>query len=102
MNNPWINSILCLLKEIYLKQSLNYSIKKEIYNFFDSVKIDINSLKISIEYLNKIEREEKEDKKFDFPSPKKFNFNIDPNILEKRTAFLIVWGKITIFAKKFP
>ena len=102
MNNPWINSILCLLKEIYLKQSLNYSIKKEIYNFFDSVKIDINSLKINIEYLNKIEREEKEDKKFDFPSPKKFNFNIDKNKLEKRIGKLdnYIYNLISILSNE--
>ena len=88
LNNPWINSILCLFKEIYLKQSLNYSIKKEIYSFFDSVKIDLNSLKINIEYLNKIEREEKEDKKLDFVSSKKFHFNIDKNKLEKKVGTL--------------
>lgn len=33
LNNPWINSILCLLKEICFFHSLNQSIMNEIKNF---------------------------------------------------------------------
>ena len=88
INNPWINSILCLLKEIYFLHSLNNSIKKEIHSFFDIVKIDINSVKINIQYLNNIEKPEKENNNLDFPKWQKLHLNIDKNKLEKKVGTL--------------
>ena len=88
INNPWINSILCLLKEIYFMHSLNQSIKKDIQTFFESVKIDINSMKISIEYLKNIKKEEKSDKRLDFPKRYQLYINIEKNKLEKKIGTL--------------
>ena len=82
LNNPWINSILCLLKEIYFMHSLNQSIKKEIQNLFECIKIDINLLKVNITYLNKINITEKGERKLDFPSHYESYINIDKNKLE--------------------
>ena len=88
INNPWINSILCLLKEIYFMHSLNNSIKKEIQNFFELVKIDINSSKLNIQYLNKKDRVEKEDTKLDFPDWQKLHLNIDKKKLKEKIRSL--------------
>ena len=87
-NNPWINSILCLLKEIYFMHALNQAIKKKIQDFFEFIKIDINSLKINITYLNKINFVDKEERKLDFPSHNESYINIDKNKLEKKVEKL--------------
>ena len=87
-NNPWINSILCLLKEIYFMQALNQLIKKEIQNLFEFIKVDINALKINITYLNKINLADKEERKLDFPSHHELYINIDKNKLEKKVEKL--------------
>ena len=68
--------------------SLNISIKKEIQNFFESVKIDINSLKLNIQYLNKKDRVEKEDTKLDFPDWQKLRLNIDKKKLKEKIRSL--------------
>ena len=88
INNPWINSILCLLKEIYFLHSLNHSIKREIHSFFENIKIDMNSVKINIQYLNDIKKPEKERKKLDFPDWQKLHLNIDKNRLEIKIGTL--------------
>ena len=88
LNNPWINAILCLLKEIYFMHSLNQVIKIEIQNFFEFIKIDINALKINITYLNKINLADKEERNLDFPSHHESYLNIDKNKLEKKVEKL--------------
>ena len=88
MNNPWINSILCLLKEVFFLRSLNQNIKKEIQNFFEIVKIDMSALTIKIEYLSKVERLENEDRKLDFPNEQKYYLIIDKKQLEKKVGTL--------------
>ena len=87
-NNPWINSILCLLKEIYLLNSLNSTIKKEIQSFFELVKININSIKINIPYLKDVKHFERMNKNFDFQNRHIFNLNIDKKNLEKKVGAL--------------
>lgn len=88
LNNPWINSILCLLKEICFFHSLNQSIMNEIKNFFEYVKIDINAIKISVTYLNKINIIKKEDRNLDFPNHNKIYINLERNKLEKKVEKL--------------
>ena len=87
-NNPWINSILCLLKEIFVMHNLNNLIRKEIQNFFEIIKIDINSIQINIQYLNKNDRVYKEIQNLDFPYWNKLNLHIEKSHLEKKISNL--------------
>ena len=86
INNPWINSILSLLKEIYHKSLLSFALKKEIETFFESLKIEMSSISNSKKYLNKIER--LESKNHDFPDYQKFQINIDQKELGKKVSSL--------------
>ena len=87
INNPWINSILSLLKEIYHKSSLSSSLKKEIENYFESVKIEMSSITNSTKYLNKISR--LDSKNHDFPDfQEKYQINIDIKELTKKISSL--------------
>ena len=85
-NNPWINSILCLLKEIYYKSALCLALKEEIRNFFENVKVDMNSISNNTKVLNKIDR--LESKNHDFPDSQKYQINIDINELTKKISSL--------------
>ena len=85
-NNPWINSILCLLKEIYYKSALCLSLKEEIRNFFENVKVDMNSISNNTKVLNKIDR--LESKNHDFPDSQNYQINIDINELTKKISSL--------------
>jgi len=85
-NNPWINSILCLLKEIYYKSALCLTLKEEIKNFFENVKVDMNSISNSTKVLNKIVR--LDSKNHDFPDSQKYQINIDINELTKKISSL--------------
>ena len=86
VNNPWINSILCLLKEIYSKSALCLTLKEEIRNFFENVKVDMNSISNSTKVLNKIVR--LDSKNHDFPDSQKYQINIDLNELTKKISSL--------------
>ena len=86
INNPWINSILSLLKEIYHKSLLSFTLKKEIESFFESVKIEMSSITNSTKYLNKISR--LDSKNHDFPDFQKYQINIDIKELTKKISSL--------------
>ena len=86
INNPWIYSILSLLKEIYYKSLLCHSLKEEIKSFFDNIKIDMNSISNSNKYLNKIVR--LDSKNHDFPDSQKYQINIDIKELTKKITSL--------------
>ena len=86
INNPWINGILSLLKEIYHKSLLSFALKKEIETFFEYIKIEMSSISISNRYLNKIKR--LESKNHDFPDFQKYQINIDIKELRKKVTSL--------------
>ena len=86
VNNPWINSILSLLKEIYHKSLLSFSLKKEIEIFFENIKIEMSSITNNTKYLNKISRPET--KNHDFPDFQKYQINIDIKELAKKISSL--------------
>ena len=86
INNPWINSILSLLKEIYHKSLLSFALKKEIETFFEGIKIEMSSLSNSTKYLTKIKR--LDSKNHDFPDSQKYQINIDLNELTQKISSL--------------
>ena len=86
INNPWINSILSLLKEIYHKSLLSFALKNEIESFFESIKIEMSSISNSTKYLTKISR--LESKNHDFPDFQKYQINIDIKDLTKKISSL--------------
>ena len=86
INNPWINSILSLLKEIYHKSLLSFVLKNEIESFFESIKIEMSSISNSTKYLTKISR--LESKNHDFPDFQKYQINIDIKDLTKKISSL--------------
>ena len=82
INNPWINSILSLLKEVYHKSLLSFSLKSEIESFFESIKIEMSSISNNTKYLTKLRR--LESKNHDFPDFQKYKINIDIKDLRKK------------------
>ena len=86
INNPWINSILSLLKEIYHKSLLSFVLKNEIESFFELIKIEMSSISNSTKYLTKISR--LESKNHDFPDSQKYQINIDKKDLTKKISSL--------------
>ena len=86
INNPWINSILSLLKEIYHKSLLSFSLKSEIESLFEFLKIEMSSISNSNKYLTKIKR--LESKNHDFPDSQKYQINIDLKELTKKISSL--------------
>ena len=86
INNPWINAILSLLKEIYHKSLLSFPLKSEIENLFQFLKIEMSSLSNSNKYLNKIKR--LESKNHDFSDSQKYQINIDIKELTKKISSL--------------
>ena len=86
INNPWINAILSLLKEIYHKSLLSFALKKEIESFFEYIKIEMSSISVSSKYLNKIKK--LDSKNHDFPDSQKYQINIDIKELKKKISSL--------------
>ena len=86
INNPWINAILSLLKEIYHKSLLSFGLKIEIELLFEFLKIEMSSISNSNKYLTKIKR--LESKNHDFPDSQKYQINIDIKELAKKISSL--------------